>query len=114
MDPRPGGPRQFITAVAALLGNAPDAQGAVELLALSEQHTGLPLAASFAGSAYGDGHSRLLCSDAGSNLIDKLPKQPARATSQRKIPALSRCSLRPVRSALDVCPLDLSSGGKLT
>ena len=42
---------QIITAVAVLPGNAPDAQGALELVAQSEQHTGRSVAATIAGAA---------------------------------------------------------------
>ena len=70
---------QLITAVAVLPGNAPDAQGALQLVAQSEQHTGLPVTAAMADAAYGDGHTRQPCADAGRTLIAKVPKRPARA-----------------------------------
>ena len=79
VDPRPRGPRQLITAVAVLPGNAPDAQGALELVAQSEQHTGLPVSEAIADAAYGHGHTRPQCADAGRTLIAKVPKRPARA-----------------------------------
>ena len=69
---------QLITAVAVLPGNAPDAQGALELVAQSEQHTGLPVTATIADTAYGDGHTRQHFADAGRTLIAKVPKRPAR------------------------------------
>ena len=69
---------QLITAVAVLPGNAPDAQGALELVAQSEQHTGLPVTATIADAAYGDGHTRQQFADAGRTLIAKVPKRPAR------------------------------------
>ena len=78
VDPRPRGPRQLITAVAVLPGNAPDAQGALQLVAQSEQHTGLPVTAAMADAAYGDGHTRPQFADAGRTLIAKVPKRPAR------------------------------------
>ena len=78
VDPRPRGPRQLITAVAVLPGNAPDAQGALELVAQSEQHTGLPVTAAIADAAYGDGYTRQQFADAGRTLIAKVPKRPAR------------------------------------
>ena len=79
VDPRPGGPRQLITAVAVLPGNAPDAQGALELVAQSEKHTGGSVTATIAEAAYGDGHTRQQLADAGRTLIAKVPKRPARA-----------------------------------
>ncbi len=78
VDPRPRGPRQLITAVAVLPGNAPDAQGALQLVAQSEQHTGLPVTAAIADAAYGDGHTRQQFADAGRTLIAKVRKRPAR------------------------------------
>ena len=72
------GPPQLIKAVAAVPGNAPDAQGALELVAQSERHTGLPVTAAIADAAYGDGHTRQQFADAGRTLIAKVPKRPAR------------------------------------
>ena len=69
---------QLITAVAVLPGNAPDAQGALQLGAQSEQHTGLPVTAAMADTAYGDGHTRQQFADAGRTLIAKVRKPPAR------------------------------------
>ncbi len=69
---------QLITAVAVLPGNAPDAQGALQLVAQSEQHTGLPVTATIADAAYGDGYTRQQFADAGRTLIAKVPKRPAR------------------------------------
>ena len=69
---------QLITAVAVLPGNAPDAQGALQLVAQSEQHTGLPVTAAMADTAYGDGHTRQQFADAGRTLIAKVRKPPAR------------------------------------
>ena len=64
---------QLITAVAVLPGNAPDAQGALQLVAQSEQHTGLPVSEAIADAAYGDGHTRQQFADAGRTLIAKVP-----------------------------------------
>ena len=69
---------QLITAVALLPGNAPDAQGALQLAAQSEQHTGLPVTAAMADTAYGDGHTRQQFADAGRTLIAKVRKPPVR------------------------------------
>ena len=69
---------QLITAVAVLPGNAPDAQGALELVAQSERHTGVPVTETIADAAYGDGHTRQQFADAGRTLIAKVPKRPAR------------------------------------
>ncbi len=69
---------QLITAVAVRPGNAPDAQGALQLVAQSEQHTGLPVTATIADAAYGDGYTRQQFADAGRTLIAKVPKRPAR------------------------------------
>ena len=59
-------------------GNARDAQGALQLVAQSEQHTGLPVTSAMANAAYGDGHTRPQFADAGRTLIAKVPKRPAR------------------------------------
>ena len=79
VDPAPGGPPQLITAVAVLPGNAPDAQGALELVAQSERHIGVPVPETIADAAYGDGHTRQQFADAGRTLIAKVPKRPARS-----------------------------------
>ena len=70
---------QLITAVAVLPGNAPDAQGALELVAQSERHIGVPVTETIADAAYGDGHTRQQFADAGRTLIAKVPKRPARS-----------------------------------
>ena len=69
---------QLITAEAVLPGHAPDAQGALELVAQSERHTGGSVTATIADAAYGDGHTRQQVADAGRTLIAKVPKRPAR------------------------------------
>ena len=53
-------------------------RGGLELVAQSEQHTGLPATATIADAAYGDGHTRQQCADAGRTLIAKVPNRPAR------------------------------------
>ena len=78
VDPAPGGPPQLATAVAALPGNAPDAQGALQLVAQSEQHTSLPVTATIADAAYGDGDTRQQLADAGRTLIARVRRPPAR------------------------------------
>ncbi len=72
------GPPQLITAVAVLPGNAPDAQGALQLVAQSEWHTGGSVTATIADAAYRVGHTRQQFADAGRTLIAKVPKRPAR------------------------------------
>ena len=69
---------QLITAAAVLPSNAADAQGALQLLAQSEQDTGLPVTAAMAVAACGDGHTRQQFADAGHPQIAKVPKQPVR------------------------------------
>ena len=64
--------------MAVLPGNAPDAQRALELVAQSERHTGLPVTAGIADAAYGDGHTRQHFADTGRTLIAKVRKRPAR------------------------------------
>ena len=100
VDPAPGGPPQLITAVAVLPGNAPDAQGALQLVAQSEQYTGLRVTAAIADAAYGDGHTRQQCAAAGRTLIAKVRKRPTRTHFPRRI---SRSTWRrvpvPVRRA---------------
>ena len=85
VDPRLGGPRQLITAVAVLPGNAPDAQGALELVAQSERHTGGSGTATIADAAYWDGHTRQQSADAGRALIAHVPKRPGRPPAPRRI-----------------------------
>ena len=62
--------------MAVLPGNA---QGALELAAQSERHTAVLVTETIADAAYGDGHTRQQCADAGRTLIAKVPKRPARA-----------------------------------
>ena len=66
------------SSLALLPGNAPDAKGALQLVAQSEQHTGLPVTAAMADAAYGDGHTLQQFADAGRTLIAKVRKRPAR------------------------------------
>ena len=58
VDPPPRGPSQFITVVAVLLVNGPDAQCVLELMAHSERDNGVPVTATIADAAYGDGYTR--------------------------------------------------------
>ena len=67
---------QLITAVAVLPGNAPDAQGALALVAESERRLEGPVAETVADAAYGDGDTRRQFADADRTLIAKVPKPP--------------------------------------
>ena len=60
-------------------GSAPDAQGALKLVAQSERHTGGSVTATIAVAAYGDGETRQQFADAGRTLIARIPKRLARA-----------------------------------
>ena len=64
---------RLIPAGAVQPGNAPDARSTLELVAQSEQHTGLPVTAAIADAAHGDGHTREQFADAGRTLIANLP-----------------------------------------
>ena len=57
--------------------NAPDAPGALELVAQSEQHIGLQVTAAGADSVYGEATPHQPRADAGRNLIAKIPKRTA-------------------------------------
>ena len=67
---------QLITAVAVLPGNAPDALGALALVAESERHLEGPVAETVADAAYGDGDTRRQFAEADRTLIAKVPKPP--------------------------------------
>ena len=70
---------QLITAVAVLPGNAPDNQGALDLVSESECHLGDRVCETVADAAYGDGETRQQFADAGRTLIAKVPKPPRSA-----------------------------------
>jgi hypothetical protein len=67
---------QLITAVAVLAGNAPDATGALALVAQSEGATGSPVAETYADCAYGDGPTRQAFADAERTLYAKAAVLP--------------------------------------
>ena len=60
-------------------------QGALQLVAQSEQHTRLPVTATIADAAYGDGHTRQQFADAGRTLIAKVRKPPPALISPKRI-----------------------------
>ena len=70
---------QLITAVAVLPGNAPDNTGALELIAQSEENTGIEVEETIADAAYGDGATRQSFADAERTLIAKVPARPNKA-----------------------------------
>lgn len=67
---------QLIAAGAVLAGNAPDNEGALELVKESEQNTGAEVEETIADCAYGDGETRQAFADAGRPLIARVPKRP--------------------------------------
>ena len=70
---------QLSTVVAVLLGNAPDAQGALALMAESERRLEGSVAETVAEAAYGDGDTRRPFAEADRTLIAKVPKPPRSA-----------------------------------
>lgn len=63
----------LITAVDVLAGNAPDNQGALALVAQTEQATDCPVEETYGDCAYGDGETRQAFADAGRTLHAKVP-----------------------------------------
>jgi transposase len=70
---------QMITAVDVLPGNAPDSQGALELVRQSEKNTAAEVEETIADNAYGDGLTRQDFADDGRVLIARVPKHPQQA-----------------------------------
>jgi len=69
---------QLITAVEVLPGNAPDSQGALELVEQSEQNTGMQVEEAIGDCAYGDGETRQAFEEAGRKLVARVPRYPNR------------------------------------
>jgi transposase len=63
----------LITAVTVLAGNAPDAEGALELVEQTEANTGCAVGATMGDCAYGSGETRQAFADAGRTLVAKVP-----------------------------------------
>ena len=63
----------LILAVAVLAGNAPDAEGALELIEQAEANTGCAVDETLGDCAYGGGETRQTFADAGRTLIAKVP-----------------------------------------
>ena len=63
----------LITAVTVLAGNAPDAEGALELVAQTEANTGCAVEETMGDCAYGSGETRQAFADAGRTLVAKVP-----------------------------------------
>jgi len=72
----------LITAVAVLPGNAPDADGALELIEQTEATTGCAVDETLGDCAYGSGETRQAFAEAGRTLIAKVPS----ATNQGCFP----------------------------
>lgn len=70
---------QLITAVGVLPGNAPDCEGALELVEQSEENTGMKVEETVGDTAYGDGVTREAFLNAGRKLIARVPKRPNKA-----------------------------------
>jgi transposase len=66
----------LITAVAVLAGNAPDAEGALELVEQTEATTGCAVDETLGDCAYGSGETRQAFADAGRTLVAKVPAAP--------------------------------------
>jgi hypothetical protein len=63
----------LITAVAVLAGNAPDAEGALELIEQTEANTGCAVDESMGDGAYGSGETRQAFAEAGRTIVAKVP-----------------------------------------
>jgi transposase len=63
----------LITAVAVLAGNAPDAEGALELVEQTEANTGCMVDETMGDCAYGSGETRQAFAEAGRTLVAKVP-----------------------------------------
>ena len=63
----------IITAVAVLAGNAPDAEGALDLVEQTEVNTGCTVAETMGDCAYGSGETRQAFAEAGRTIIAKVP-----------------------------------------
>jgi transposase len=63
----------LITAVAVLAGNAPDAEGALDLVEQTEANTGCAVDETMGDCAYGSGETRQAFVDAGRTLVAKVP-----------------------------------------
>ena len=63
----------LITAVTVLAGNAPDAEGALELVEQTELNTGGMVDATMGDCAYGSGETRQTFAEAGRTLVAKVP-----------------------------------------
>jgi len=63
----------LITAVAVLAGNAPDAEGALELIEQTEANTGCEVEVSMGDCAYGSGETRQAFAEAGRTIVAKVP-----------------------------------------
>jgi transposase len=63
----------LITAVAVLAGNAPDAEGALELIEQTEANTGCAVDEALGDCAYGSGETRQAFAEAGRTLVAKVP-----------------------------------------
>lgn len=72
----------LITAVAVLAGNAPDAEGALELIEQTEANTGCTVDETMGDCAYGSGETRQAFTDAGRTLVAKVPA----STNQGRFP----------------------------
>lgn len=73
---------QLITAAAVLPGNAPDSEGALDLVVQTEQNAGVEVEETIGDCAYGDGRTRQEFADAGRLLIARVPGRP----NQRHFP----------------------------
>jgi transposase len=63
----------IITAVAVLAGNAPDAEGALELVEQTEANTGCEVDKAMGDCAYGSGETRQAFAEAGRTIVAKVP-----------------------------------------
>lgn len=67
----------LIVGVEVISGNAPDNEGALELVKSSEANTGLDVDKSIGDCAYGDGRTRQEFVDAGREHVAKVPSPPS-------------------------------------
>lgn len=66
----------LITAVDVIAGNAPDAEGALELVREAEEDTGSEAETVIGDMAYGDGLTRVEFAEAGYDLLARVPGRP--------------------------------------
>ncbi len=73
------GESQLIVAVQVLAGNAPDNEGALELVRQAEENAAAEVEETIGDCAFGDGKTREEFAEAGRELVARVPARPERA-----------------------------------